>query len=347
MIWPQLYLCVALTTLATLLLELALTRLFSVVFYYHFAFLAISIALFGLGAGGVFSYVVASGQGSLLRRLGWISTLNAGLVVVMLGLVLRQRDLSAGSLALLYVVTALPFFLAGTVVSIAISETIERVDRVYFFDLVGAAAGCLLLVPLLNQFGGPNTIIAAAVLFAASASLWHNMAGSVTGRIFSVAFALALTGLIILNWRSQLLDVRYAKGQRLSDEMYVKWNSFSRIAVAKEKESGQIQIVIDADASTGIANFDFANLSERDRRDLLFQGPALPYAVRPGAKTLIIGPGGGWDVARALASGSRDVTGVEINRLIARTVMLDVFPHLSRNLYRRPDVRIVVEEGRS
>src|ERR1035438_8634124 len=44
--WPQVYLCVALTTLATLLLELSLTRIFSVVFYYHFAFLAISIALF-------------------------------------------------------------------------------------------------------------------------------------------------------------------------------------------------------------------------------------------------------------------------------------------------------------
>jgi len=58
--WRELYLCVALTTLATLLLELSLTRIFSVVFYYHFAFLAISIALFGLGEGGVFSYVVAN-----------------------------------------------------------------------------------------------------------------------------------------------------------------------------------------------------------------------------------------------------------------------------------------------
>ncbi len=57
--WPQVYLCVFLTTLATLLLELSLTRIFSVVFFYHFAFLAISIALFGLGLGGVFSYVVA------------------------------------------------------------------------------------------------------------------------------------------------------------------------------------------------------------------------------------------------------------------------------------------------
>src|SRR4051812_33361525 len=42
---------------ASLLLELALTRLFSVVLFFHFAFLAISIALLGLGAGGVFAYV--------------------------------------------------------------------------------------------------------------------------------------------------------------------------------------------------------------------------------------------------------------------------------------------------
>ena len=43
----------ALSSFAALLLELALTRLFSVVLFYHFAFLAISIALLGLGAGGV------------------------------------------------------------------------------------------------------------------------------------------------------------------------------------------------------------------------------------------------------------------------------------------------------
>jgi len=54
--WLRIYFAVALTTLATLLLELSLTRIFSVV---YFAFLAISIAWFGLGVGGVFSYVVA------------------------------------------------------------------------------------------------------------------------------------------------------------------------------------------------------------------------------------------------------------------------------------------------
>src|SRR6266536_219349 len=48
---------VALSSFSALLLELTLTRLFSVVLFYHFAFLAISIALLGLGAGGVFAHL--------------------------------------------------------------------------------------------------------------------------------------------------------------------------------------------------------------------------------------------------------------------------------------------------
>src|SRR3954466_12477492 len=48
---------ISLVSFASLLLELGLTRLFSVVLFYHFAFLAISVALLGLGAGGVFAYV--------------------------------------------------------------------------------------------------------------------------------------------------------------------------------------------------------------------------------------------------------------------------------------------------
>jgi hypothetical protein len=66
----QVYLCVALTTLATLLLELSLTRIFSVIFHHHFVFLAISIALFGLGLGGVFSYVVAGWKVAAIHQAG-------------------------------------------------------------------------------------------------------------------------------------------------------------------------------------------------------------------------------------------------------------------------------------
>src|SRR5215813_10324255 len=101
--WPLLYLAVALTTLGTLLLELSLTRIFSVVFYYHLAFLAISIALFGMGAGGGFSYVVAGWKAPLFTRLGRLSAVNSLLVVLALAIILAQKnDPSGWNIALIY-----------------------------------------------------------------------------------------------------------------------------------------------------------------------------------------------------------------------------------------------------
>ena len=333
--------------MATLLMELSLTRIFSVVFYYHLAFLAISIALFGLGAGGVFSYVVATWKAPLYTKLGRLSAVNSFLVLLALTVILAQGgSLTNWNLALIYFTTALPFFVSGTIVSLAVSETMERIDRVYFYDLLGAAGGCLLLIPLLNQFGGPCTVIAAAVCFAVAAAIWHSLAGSVTGRAGSVALALALVSFLTYNEKHPVIDIHYAKGHKLQNELWSKWNSISRIAVSRQPDGSGI-IFIDADASTGIAHFDFDHLTPQQHRDLLEQGTALPYVVRPGAKALIIGPGGGWDVSRALASGSHDITAVEINDIIATTVMREKFAFMSGGLYLRPDVHVHVEDGRS
>jgi len=346
--WPQVYLCVALTTLATLLLELSLTRIFSVVFYYHFAFLAISIALFGLGAGGVFSYVVAGWRTPLWTSLGRLSLLNGLLVVGALVILLAQKNNPTNwDLALIYFSTALPFFVSGTIVSLAIGETIKNVHRVYFFDLIGAAVGCLLLYPLLNGFGGVSAVLGAAITFAVAAAIWHSVSGSVRGRVGSVGLALALVAFLTLNLRYHVIDIRHAKGQTIEHEIFQHWNVFSRIGLVDRASEGRYSIVIDADAATDIATFDFDRLTAGQRHDLMDQGPALPYALRPGAKALIIGPGGGWDVARALVYGSHDITGVEINPIIATTIMRERFSGLSHGLYLRPDVHIYVEDGRS
>jgi SAM-dependent methyltransferase len=345
--WAGVYLGVALTTLGALLLELSLTRIFSVVFYYHFAFLAISIALFGLGAGGVVSYAVADRKGGFFPKLGTVAALTGLAVLAALLYVLTRRgEPGYGTLALVYAFSALPFLGAGIVLSLAIAETIERVNRVYFADLIGAAGGCLLLIPLLDNLGGPNTVIAAAVVFASSSAVWYQLGGRRRARNLAAALSLALLGVIAMNARTAFIDVRYAKGKQLTNERFVQWNSFSRIALAQQP-SGRLDIIIDADAATAIPRFDFDKLSPRDRETLLGQGPGVPYRLRPGAKTLVLGAGGGWDIARALASGSKDVTGVEINPIIADTIMRRRFPDFSRGLYYRPDVRIVIEDGRS
>jgi hypothetical protein len=336
---------VAFTTLATLILELSLTRIFSVVFFYHFAFLAISIALFGLGAGGVFSYVVAGWRGNIYFKLGTLAVINSFVVLFCLRFMLSSIVMDKRALVAVFFASALPFFFSGAVVSLAVAEAIERVDRVYFFDLLGAAGGCLLLVPLLNQFGGPNTVLVSSVLFAVSAAIWYNLAGTVRGRVAAVALALGFVALIVYNLKQHPIDVHYAKGMSLPKEQFVQWNSFSRIGLSIKP--GNASIVIDADASTGIPHFDLDHLSAADKEKLLGQGPGFPYVLRPAAKTLIIGPGGGWDVSRAIASGSTDVTGVEINPITATTIMRERFPDLSRRLYFRPEVHIVVEDGRS
>ena len=334
----------AFTTLSTLILELSLTRIFSVVFYYHFAFLAISIALFGLGAGGVFSYAVAGWRGNIYFKLGTLAILNSFAVLLCLIFILSRTNPDKTALTAVFFASALPFFFSGTVVSMAVAEGIQRVDRLYFFDLLGAASGCLALVPLLDKFGGPNTVLATSVLFAVSAAIWYNLAGTLRGRVAGVALALAFVSLIVYNWRRQPIDIHYAKGRPLPHEDFVQWNSFSRVGMTRHPGP---MIFIDADASTGIPQFDLDHLKPGEKDILLHQGPGFPYTLRPGAKTLVIGPGGGWDIARAIASGSKDVTGVEINPIIANTIMRQRFPDLSGRLYFRPEVRVFVEDGRS
>ena len=90
------------------------------------------------------------------------------------------------------------------------------------------------------------------------------------------------------------------------------------------------------------------HLTPDQKRDIAAARESLPYAIRPGAKTLIIGPGGGWDVARALASRQprRDRRSRSI-RSSPTPMMQERFPQLSRNLYLRPEVHVHVEDGRS
>jgi hypothetical protein len=44
--------------LATLMLEIVITRIFSVTMWYHFSFMAISIAMFGMAGGAIFVYLL-------------------------------------------------------------------------------------------------------------------------------------------------------------------------------------------------------------------------------------------------------------------------------------------------
>ena len=343
----------ALTSFAALLLELALTRLFSVVLFYHFAFLAISIALLGLGAGGVFAYLLKARLAATDTRTlaAWLCMTNSVIVLVVLEVVLHvpvALEVSwrnFGRLTALYLAAAVPFFLTGLLFAVVFAREARRIPRLYGADLCGGALACLAVVPLLNWVGGPNVILVAGAAMAAAGTIW---AGSRTLRRNAALLALAVLALIGANYSGRIIDVVYAKGMFRDPEWveFARWNALSRVEVDLQGEAKAI--VIDADASTYIMNADVAQWHNTEwEHDLMSAPPALANVLRPHGEFAIIGPGGGVDVLRAVANGSPSVTGIEINPIIATTIMRGRYADYAQHLYDRPDVHIQVTDGRS
>lgn len=343
----------ALTSFAALLLELALTRLFSVVLFYHFAFLAISIALLGLGVGGVFAYLLKARLADLATRelATRLCMANAAVIVVVLEIVLHvpvALDVSGRNflrLSALYLAAAVPFFLTGLLFSIVFARETSRIPRLYGADLCGGALACLAVVPLLNWLGGPNAILVAGIALAVASMIW---AEKQSARRNAGLLAVALAALTGANYSGRLIDVVYAKGM-FRDPAWVefaRWNALSRVEV--DRQGAAKAIVIDADASTYIMNADVARWHDTEwEDDLMSAPPALANVLRPHGRFAIIGPGGGVDVLRAVANGSPSVTGIEINPIIATTIMRGRYADYAQHLYERPDVHIHVTDGRS
>ena len=357
---------IAAVSASLLMTELALTRIFSVTMYYHFAFLAISIALFGLSASGVFVYVMR-------RHLSRISTpalltvgalLHAAGTLISLALLVRIRvglDYSPSNLRMMlaiYALATLPFFSGGSVVSLAFARLGSRINVLYASDLLGAAAGCLVLIPLLNRLGAPGVVLMAAALSAGASVAFSPTAR----RRLVVACAVVLIG-VPLTARlagSTLFDVTVTKGHQGDEVLFSKWNSFSRIAVYnrafgawsvsptyKGAVGDSLFMDIDSAAATPILK-DSGNPTDTDY--LRYELTALGYhlAERPeGFRALVIGPGGGRDLVSALKFGATHVDGVEINPIIARDVMLDRFREFSGGVYAHPNVTVHIDDGRS
>jgi len=343
---------IALSSFSALLLELALTRLFSVVLFYHFAFLAISIALLGLGAGGVFAHFWKERLNSWdLRNIATACTaLNAAVIPIVLEIVLHvpvSLELSGGNflrLTAIYICSAVPFFLTGMQFSVIFARECSRIPRLYGADLTGGALACLAIVPLLDWIGGPNAVLFAAFVSGIAAVAWSPTARVRKGTLWLSA---ALGLLIMGNLSGRFLDVVWAKGIRRENVEFSRWNAISRVEVDRE-DSGAKVIVIDADANTFIMNADPKRWEGSQwQDDLMAAPPAVVNALRPHGDYAIIGPGGGVDVLRAVANGSPSVTGIEINPIIATTIMRERYADFAQHLYQRPEVHLHVGDGRS
>jgi hypothetical protein len=362
-------LAVALVSLSSLLLELALTRLFSVVLFYHFAFFAISVALLGLGSGGVFAHIRQEWLARFsMRTLGaWLCLLNSIFILCSVEVVLHTpvslevTGRNFGKLTIIYLAAAVPFFLTGLLFSVLFARSSNHISQLYGADLAGGATACLAVVPLLNFIGAPNALLLASASMAVAAGLWADQI-----KLRRAAYALTAVFVLLMaaNYSGKIIDVIYAKGVYRDPKWieYARWNAISRIEV--DTHLGGRYVVIDADATTAIMNVDparweqnasatpmYTGLPETSgfnwKKSLMSAAPSVANVLRPRGDYAIIGPGGGVDVMRAVANGSPSVTGIEINPTIANNIMRGRYADYSFHLYDQPQVHIHVQDGRS
>ena len=351
---------VLLISLSALTYELVLTRIASVVMLYHFAFLAISLALLGMSVGGILVYVLASrfpkrraGQQAFLSCLFFSLSLPLALVAVLN--VPPEVELSLSSMAtaqgarvvLMVCAMALPFCFSGVTISLILTHFGGAASRVYFADLIGASLGCVLILPIMNLLGGIQALLFVAILGSCAALVFAWTTRSKKRICTALCTGLALAVLVGVNAREPLIRIRQAKGSVEEEPVYEKWNSFSRVAVYPSnplsEDLERMSILIDGYAFTAMAKFD-GDLSKLE--SLRLELASLPYHLPGKNDVLIIGSGGGYEVLIALLFGSESVTAVEINPL-----MIDIVDHefaeFSGQLYSRPGVVAVIDEGRS
>lgn len=174
---------VFLITLSGLILEVGLTRIYSASIWYHFAFVAISVALLGWGLGGFTVHLWKQGLKQKGKRRkgeeGNRMSMNAAAVVTLLYAaaiplclwLLVRYPFDMERLPLYFLAPLLPFFLAGMALSIVFDIHRSVAGSLYFYDLIGAALGAVLVTLLLHVLGGEAALLAASAAPAVAAFL--------------------------------------------------------------------------------------------------------------------------------------------------------------------------------
>lgn len=353
------YVGVFLVTLSTLMLEISLTRIFSVTMWYHFAFVAISVALFGMTAGALIVHLrPAQFAPEQVKQHLWRWALAYSLAMavcfaIQLQIPFTPRFTPAGIASILAtcVVISVPFVCSGIVVCLVLTRFPDQVNRLYAVDLVGAGLGCVALLVLFSWFDGPSLVILIAAVAATGALAFAIGARHRKGMAAAGLGVLLLGGFAFVNAGLQkdgdgLLRIVWVKEAREGSHDLERWNAFSRVTVDGDPTDPTVQqlsIVIDSTAGTHVERFD-GDLTSTDHLRGSIQN--LPHHVRPDADVFVIGVGGGVDVLSALEFEQRSITGVEINTDIV-DLLTGELGEFSGHLDRDPTVRIVNDEARS
>jgi spermidine synthase len=356
--WKLLFTIFA-VTFSTMLVEVLLTRVFSVIYFGQFAFLIISLALFGYGLSGVYL---------ALRRVPKQADQTARLARFLLGFTLSLPLAYKATLALSidflrlfspftnflylvlnFLVLLVPFFFGGIVLALIFSNFSEQIGRLYFIDLTGASLGSLAIIPLIPELG-PTRIL--TLLFLILALAWFLISG---GRLLFrtlVSAVLMVSFIVMFRYEQELFPIvpklveakRHYNAQLTSGSIeYSRWSTIDKIDVAPWRARRKVIWINGGTMQSFIYKFD-GRLSSLKKIE--WNPAALPYQVaRPGS-AVIIGSAGGYEVLCALSHGFKMIVAIEMDPVIC-SLLKKEYAEFTGNMFHLPQVTLLADEGRS
>lgn len=356
---------VLLISFSVLALEITLTRILSVMLSHHYVFVAISMAVLGLGWGGIFVYLfrrasVEQGKFGHMALFAGLFSLSIPLAVIAM-----VKSPYVDNVLFYCFVILIPFFLAGVVLAQAFQLFAHQSGKVYGADMMGAAVGALLVIPLLNRLGGVNGAIlvslpaaVACLLFATQAAkrrIWVSAANIfIVGAILVASVAIPGMANVVIgeNPKKSIHDAFYSESSPGGRIVETRWTSFGRTDLVQfDSEPDKMGLYLDATAGTPMFRFSGDPDDPGLKAEVLkFTFPGyFPFLFLEEAErdnALIIGPGGGRDVLLALMGEVKQITAVEVNGDLVD--MVKEYSWYNGGIYTDfANVNIVVDEGRN
>jgi len=358
---PLVYLTLFLLSASMLCFEIVSTRIASVIFVQNYAFIILSLALLGLGSGGVFSYYRFKSKEDPSRiLLQSFFVLGVSLCLFIIAVI----ELALTNAIIFFVLLFLPFLIGGIVYAQIYKAYSSLSFPLYAFDLSGAAVGSVASLGLIGILGAPNSILLLAlVMFCLSTVMMRT--GTITGkRAYAYSILFVLSGALFYNGKYEFLG-RVPIGDFPEKDFYhvypdpsirsqiidSRWSIYGRSDLVEYSHQDMVrQLFIDGAAGTQVYRFN-GNVRKTNsilQELLLHHTNAIPFlCLDKGQKRsmLVIGPGGGKEVLIGLFGEVEKITGVEVNPDFVQIVK--DYKAFDGGIYTDfPNVEIVVEEGR-
>jgi hypothetical protein len=324
----------------TLMYEIVLTRLLSVLSWYYLAFVSVSMAMLGMTAGALFVQLRPHlfGREDIAGRLRQFALATAvatplalvTMLAIPIDLVPSIESLYA--FVLFCAVIATPFVFAGIVVCLSLTRSEFAIGQVYFIDLLGAAAGSVGSVALLELLDAPSAIFAISGILFLSVLAYERFEERGNSRLRFAAFACIMFVAAALNHatpfgfgpiqskglpdaRSHLLaevwnPISRIRATRSVDARPMLWGTFGNESFGPQQLVSSIWLDIDNAAGTPIYKF---RGSPQDIDFLAYDVTTVADQLRRGGSAAIIGVGGGRDLMAASLFNFHRIVGIELN----------------------------------